>query len=256
MAGTRAEGRGRAPSFGSFTLIALMAVTWFAFVAAVMLLGRYNIPSGSMTPSVLRGDYVLVSKVAYGISRYSLPLGEANPFLVPGRVWAAEPKRGEIVVFKLKDGRTDYIKRVVGLPGDTIQVIDGVLTINGEPVKRQRIADWDTKDALGQRIKAPQYTETLPGGVEHRIVEIDGDHGFWDNTERYVVPAGHVFMLGDNRDNSTDSRDLTSIGYVPLDNLVGRALMVFFSIDGDPSDADALEKGAPVRWSRMFTMVH
>ncbi len=228
-----------------------------ALVVRTLLFQPFNIPSGSLVPTLLIGDYLFVSKYSYGYSKYSLPLAEYLPFNYPGRVWGAEPKRGDIAVFKLpKDNATDYIKRVIGLPGDKIQVIEGVLNINGKPVKRERIADYETFDAFGQSTKVVQYNETLPNGVEHRVIERDGDHGFWDNTELYTVPANHFFMMGDNRDNSTDSRDLASVGFVPFENLVGRAEMIFFSIDEGTPAWQVWRWPADVRWGRLFSTIH
>ena len=228
-----------------------------ALVVRTLLFQPFNIPSGSLVPTLLIGDYLFVSKYSYGYSKYSLPLSEYLPFQSHGRIWGADPKRGDIAVFKLpKDNATDYIKRVIGLPGDKIQVVEGVLNINGKPVKRERIADYETFDAFGQPTKVPQYMETLPGGVEHRVIERDGDHGFWDNTELYTVPQGHFLMMGDNRDNSTDSRDLSSVGYVPFENLVGRAEMIFFSIDEGTPAWQLWRWPSDVRWNRIFTTIH
>ena len=200
--------------------------------------------------ALLIGDYLFVSKYSYGYSRYSIPFG---PPVMSGRVWASEPKRGDIAVFKLpKDNSTDYIKRVIGLPGDKIQVVEGVLQINGKPVKRERIEDYETQDAWGRSVKVPQYREILPEGVAHNVIEREGDRGFWDNTEVYTIPAGHFFMMGDNRDNSTDSRDLASVGYVPFENFVGRAEIIFFSIDEGAAAWAVWEWPWTVRWERMF----
>ncbi|MDJ1156958.1 signal peptidase I [Chelatococcus sp. SYSU_G07232] len=224
-----------------------------ALVVRTFLFQPFNIPSGSLIPTLLIGDYLFVSKYSYGYSRYSFPFGLAP---LSGRVWASEPKRGDIAVFKLpKDNSTDYIKRVIGLPGDTVQMIDGVLHINGQPVKRERIGNYRSQDAWGRDVEVPAYRETLPGGVSHVIVERDGDRGYWDNTYVYKVPPGHYFMMGDNRDNSTDSRDESSVGYVPFANLVGRAEIIFFSIDEGASGWKVWEWPWTVRWSRLFTPV-
>jgi signal peptidase I len=224
-----------------------------AVVVRTLLFQPFNIPSGSLVPTLLIGDYLFVSKYSYGYSKHSIPF---SPPLFNGRIWAAEPKRGDIAVFKLpKDNSTDYIKRVIGLPGDRIQVIEGVLNINGQAVKRERIADYSTTDAFGQATKVPQYRETLPGGVAHNIIERDGDRGFWDNTEVYTVPPSHFFMMGDNRDNSTDSRDLASVGYVPFENFVGRAEIIFFSIDEGSEAWRIWEWPWSVRWNRLFTPI-
>jgi len=213
-----------------------------ALVVRTLLFQPFNIPSGSLVPTLLIGDYLFVSKYSYGYSKFSLPLSEYIPIEANGRVWAAQPKRGDIAVFKLpKDNSTDYIKRVIGLPGDKIQMIDGVLNINGQPVKRERIADYETTDAYGQPTKVPQYLETLPNGVVHNVIERDGDNGFWDRTELYTVPAGHFFMMGDNRDNSTASRDLAN---------------VFFSIDEGTPAWQVWNWPAHVRWTRLFSTIH
>ncbi|GJD88304.1 hypothetical protein BHAOGJBA_1818 [Methylobacterium hispanicum] len=228
-----------------------------ALVVRTLLFQPFNIPSSSLVPTLLVGDYLFVSKYSYGYSKYSLPLSEYIPGKANGRIWGAEPKRGDIAVFKLpKDNATDYIKRVIGLPGDKIQVIEGVLNINGKPVKRERIADYETLDAYGQVTKVPQYNETLPGGVTHRVIEINGDNGFWDKTEVYTVPAGHYFMMGDNRDNSTDSRDLANVGYVPFENFVGRAEMIFFSIDEGTPAWQIWNWPTKTRWNRLFSTIN
>ena len=232
------------------TIKVVVQALLIALVVRTLLFQPFNIPSGSLIPTLLIGDYLFVSKYSYGYSRYSVPFG---PPILNGRIWASEPKRGDIAVFKLpKDNSTDYIKRVIGLPGDRIQVVEGVLQINGQAVKRERIENYRTTDAFNQPIEVPQYLETLPNGVQHKIIERDGDRGYWDNTYVYTVPPGHFFMMGDNRDNSTDSRDEASVGFVPFENFVGRAEIIFFSIDESASAWKIWEWPATVRWGRML----
>lgn len=202
-----------------------------ALFIRAFLFQPFNIPSSSMESTLLIGDYLFVSKYAYGYSRHSLPF---SPDLFDGRVFAAEPTRGDVVVFKFPiDTKKDYIKRVIGLPGDRIQMIDGVLHINGDPVKKERVSDYVKTDKHGNVRRISKYIETLPNGVEHTTLDekVDGD---WDTTRVYLVPDGHYFMMGDNRDNSTDSRVPPSrhgVGFVPRENLVGRAEIKFFSTD-------------------------
>jgi len=192
----------------------------------------FNIPSGSMIPTLLVGDYLFVSKFSYGYSYHSLPL---SPRIFSGRLFAEAPQRGDIAVFKLpSDNDTDYIKRVIGLPGDRIMVRQGRLYINGTVVPRDRVENY-IDESTGATV--PQFVETLPNGRKHRILEVGGDAAPLDNTQEYIVPAGHYFMMGDNRDNSADSRVLRGmdsrwVGYVPAENFVGRAEFLFFSTDG------------------------
>ena len=224
-----------------------------ALVVRTVLFQPFNIPSGSLVPTLLVGDYLFVSKYSYGYSKHSMPF---SPPLFDGRIWGSEPQRGDIAVFKLpKDNSTDYIKRVIGLPGDRIQVVEGVLQVNGKAVQRRRVEDYRTTDPYGRAVSVPQYDETLPNGVTHRVIERDGDNGYWDNTVVYTVPPGHFFMMGDNRDNSTDSRDESSVGFVPFENFVGRAEVIFFSIDEGASAWRIWEWPWTVRWGRILNPI-
>jgi len=224
-----------------------------ALLVRIFLFQPFNIQSGSMIPTLLVGDYLFVSKYSYGYSRYSFPFG---PNLFSGRIWAKEPERGDVVVFKLpRDNQTDYIKRVIGLPGDEIQMIHGVLHINGEAVKKERVDDFVMRDQSGRERHTARYMETLPNGVTYPVLDLVNE-GIGDNTEVYKVPEGHFFMMGDNRDNSTDSRFLSEVGYVPFDNLVGRAQVIFFSIDEDAAFWQIWKWPADVRWSRILQLVH
>jgi signal peptidase I len=168
-------------------------------------------------------------------------------------VWGSEPKRGDVIVFKLpRDNKTDYIKRLVGLPGDAIQVKDGRLFINGELVERERVDDFVYTDRFGSLRRVTQYTETLPGGRRHRILE-EGDSRSYDNTREFTVPPGHFFMMGDNRDNSLDSR--ADVGFVPFENLVGRAEVLFFSTDGTAAIWEVWRWPFAMRFGRFFDRI-
>jgi signal peptidase I len=172
--------------------------------------------------------------------------------LIPGRVFFSEPERGDIAVFKWPgDNKTDYIKRIVGLPGDRLQVTGGVLHINGEPVTRRRIEDYVAHDGNSNAYVAAHYIETLPNGRSHDILEI-GDQRDYDNTRVYVVPEGHYFAMGDNRDNSQDSREW---GFVPAENLVGRAEFLFFSHDGSARFWEIWKWPFAIRYSRLFQTI-
>jgi signal peptidase I len=220
-----------------------------ALVIRTLLFQPFNIPSGSMKGTLLVGDYLFVSQYSYGYSRYSLPF---SPPLFSGRIFGASPDRGDVVVFRLpREPSTDYIKRVIGLPGDRIQMIGGLLHINGVPVKRERVADFiDDEDGNAVR----RWRETLPNGVSYQTLDLQ-DNGSLDDTEEYVVPPGHYFMMGDNRDNSIDSRVPSGVGYVPFENLVGRAQIIFFSIGDGRSAWQIWTWPWAARWSRLFTVV-
>ncbi|MBT5047272.1 MAG: signal peptidase I [Rhodospirillaceae bacterium] len=203
-----------------------------AFFIRTVAYEPFNIPSGSMIPTLLVGDYLFVSKYSYGYSNHSLPM---SPRVFSGRIFATTPERGDVAVFKTpRDNETDFIKRIVGLPGDRIQVKRGRLYINRKMVRRDPIEAYFDKRSGST---APQFIETLPNGRKHRILETLGDTGPLDNTPEYTVPAGRYFMMGDNRDNSSDSRVMPHpsepywVGFVPVENFVGRAEILFFSKD-------------------------
>ncbi|HEY8964558.1 MAG TPA: signal peptidase I [Alphaproteobacteria bacterium] len=200
-----------------------------ALLIRTFLFEPFNIPSGSMKPNLLVGDYLFVSKYTYGYSRYSLPFGLP---LLPGRVMAHEPLRGDVAVFRLPTNPgTDYIKRVIGLPGDHIQMRSGRLYINGKIVERELVDQTVDVEADGGEQPMTIYNETLPGGVTHIIYE-ESDRGPLDNTREFIVPENHYFMMGDNRDNSQDSRVTEMVGFVPFINFVGKAQRLFFSTNG------------------------
>lgn len=220
-----------------------------ALVIRTFLFQPFNIPTGSMIPTLLIGDYLFVSKYSYGYSRHSLPF---SPALFSGRIFGSEPDRGDIAVFKLPtDNRTDYIKRVIGLPGDEIQMRDSVLYINGQAVPRERIEDFIERDGHGNVRRHPQYRETLPNGVSYTTLDLV-PNGLGDNTGVYRVPEGHYFMMGDNRDNSSDSRVPSAVGYVPVENFVGKAQVIFFSTDGSARLWTFWRWFSAARWDRMF----
>ncbi|HNS87053.1 MAG TPA: signal peptidase I [Parvularculaceae bacterium] len=227
-----------------------------ALVLRIVIFQPFNIPSGSMKPTLEVGDFLFVSKPTYGYSRASL----IYPFTrmdMHGRILAGNgPKRGEIVVFKArKDGNKDYIKRIIGMPGDRIDMIDGRLHINGEPVQKESLGMVETDCGYYHRSQAVMYRETLPNGVSYLVQECDGDEGDRDDVGPYLVPAGHYFMMGDNRDQSQDSRT-PQVLYVPAEDIVGRAERIFFSVDGKDTALWEIWKWPfAIRYGRIFDPV-
>jgi signal peptidase I len=232
------------------TISVIVQALLLALVIRTFLFQPFNIPSGSMRPTLLEGDYLFVSKYAYGYSKHSFPF---SPSLFSGRIWSAEPQRGDVIVFKFpKNPRIDYIKRLIGLPGDKIQMIAGVLNINGVPVKREKTGVIDNFDVTEVERPVDVYHETLPNGVNFDTLDIDPET-LADNTREFSVPDGHYFFMGDNRDNSNDSR--FEVGMVPFENLEGRANMIFFSIGGGHSALELWTWPTNLRIGRFFNWV-
>ena len=230
-----------------------------AVVVRTLLFQPFNIPSGSLIPTLLVGDYLFVSKYAYGYSKHSLPF---SPNLFSGRILGSDPKRGDVAVFKVPtDNSTDYVKRVIGLPGDTVQMNGGELYINGKKVERKPLMSASKDVGAGLSDVFTTYEETLPNGVTHLIQVKKDAEPLMNNTVPFVVPQGEFFMMGDNRDNSSDSRVW---GPVPAENLVGRAEVIFFSIKtvASQSEDNTTEPAwqiwrwpNTVRWNRLFKPV-
>ena len=204
---------------------------FYALVIAVFIrslfIQPFYIPSSSMEPTLLIGDRIFVSKMTYGYSKHSFPF---SPPIFSNRFFANKPNYGDLVVFKTPaDNRTDYIKRLIGLPGDSIQFIEGEIILNDKKIQREKI---EKKYQIRCGIFSPEvsaFRETLPNGVEY--IAVYNNAGTMKNTDKYIVPENHYFLLGDNRDCSKDSRFLSSVGYVSDENLVGNAKMIFFSND-------------------------
>jgi len=233
----------------------------YAVLLAVLIrtvwLQPFHIPSGSMIPTLLIGDNIFVSKTTYGYSRYSIPFGGFIDYF-SGRIWSAEPKQGEIAVFRsVIEPDTDFIKRVVGVPGDRIQMKEGILHINNVPCPVEPAGEYTTVNDDGTILKAPQYTETLPNGLKHLIIkQTPFGLGRMDDTPVYDVPAGHYFMMGDNRDGSNDSRAQAVVGYIPLENFVGRASFIFFSTGGHIALWEIWKWPLTAHYNRIFQGIH
>lgn len=262
MASNVDRSRKKAEDGGWETIKVIIQALLIAFVVRTFFFQPFNIPSESMVPTLRVGDYLFVNKLSYGYSKYSFNFSfsllgneifKFGPVPIEGRVFAGKPERGDVVVFKLPtDNETDYIKRVIGLPGDKIQMIEGVLHINGEAVKLQETEGFINPDHANKR-EVKQFVETLPGGVGHKVLDLYRSDA--DDTDVYTVPEGHYFMMGDNRDNSTDSRFLNDVGFVPYENLVGKATILFFSHGPDGAFWEVWKWPTNIRWSRLFNFV-
>ncbi len=233
------------------TVVIAMAI---ALTFRTFVYDPFVIPSQSMVPTLLVGDYLFVSKFSYGYSKHTVAGGYS---VFEGRIPEGGPERGDVVVFRLpSDTSQDFIKRVVGLPGDRIRVNNGILVINGVPVDRRRIEDYALVNPHNRAARSlvPRYVEILPGGREHVIIETQGDGGAMDTVGEVAVPAGHYFVMGDNRDNSVDSRR-PSVGFVPEENLVGRAEILWHSLEGDAQFWQVWRWFTDTRTERLFTRI-
>ncbi|KPF90988.1 signal peptidase [Novosphingobium sp. AAP83] len=262
-------------SFPVFLLKLVLVVAIFrSFIFA-----PFNIPSESMLPRLENGDYLLAAKWPYGFSKYSLPFSLP---LVPGRLLASQPERGDVVIFKAPPTNdVDYIKRVIGLPGDTVRVIDGTLYLNGRAVPKERVEDFvipvspntkcarpkfqsefEVADEAGKAVCSyPQYRETLPNGKTYNVLDFgqtvtyDPKDINADNTAATIVPEGYMFVMGDNRDNSLDSRFPATkgggVGLVPQKNLVGKATIMMWSTDGSANWFLPWTWFTAARWNRI-----
>ena len=224
----------------------LVLAIFLAISIRSILFEPFHIPSGSMKPGLLVGDYIFVSKMSYGYSKHSFPFSSFDLF--DGRIFGSEPKRGDVAVFRYpKDTKVNYIKRIVGLPGDVIKVSSGHLYINNEIISKKFIANFSDSDGS----KVPMFGEIID---EKRYLVLDQYKTPQDDTADYIVPKGYYFAMGDNRDNSQDSRFQDEVGFIPRDNLVGRAEVIFFSTE------DSFWKfwkwGNSIRFSRIFQRIH
>ncbi|MET3589469.1 signal peptidase I [Bartonella silvatica] len=232
-------------------ILVLIQALFLAALIRTLFFQPFSIPSGSMRPTLLVGDYLFVSKYAYGYSHFSIPF---SPPIFSGRIFASQPQRGDVVVFRLpSDPNIDYIKRVVGLPGDRIQVRQSVLYINDVAVSRQFMGKVNDPDITEVHNPVSVYRETMPNGVSYDTLDLAFIPEV-DDTKVFEVPAGHYFMMGDNRDNSDDSR--LDVGYVPEENLIGRASVIFFSIRNGSSAWQIWRWPFDVRWQRLFSLIN
>ncbi len=225
-----------------------------AFVLRVLLFQPFTIPSASMEPNLYEGDYIVVSKWSYGYSKHAIPF---SPPVFEGRIFGQAPERGDVAVFKLpRDNKTDYIKRVIGLPGDSVQMINNVLHINGAAVPDVVVSGQDAANMYGMPIITAR--ETLPGGKTFTIQDY-GPGNAADDTPLFEVPEGYYFMMGDNRDNSIDSRfdpRADGVGLVPAENLIGKAEIILFSWSPGASLWNPVSWFSKVRPSRFFTVLN
>ena len=226
----------------------------FAIVIALLIRSfifePFNIPSGSMKPNLLVGDFIFVSKYSYGFSKHSLPFSIP---LIPGKIFSNTPDRGDIVVFKTpQNNRTDYIKRVIGLPGDKIKIKNGIIFINDKEILRKKLNDFLDKDTNTNNKRVRMYNEYFFNN-EIKVLDIT-DNGIADNTQLFNVPENHFFVMGDNRDNSQDSRFINTVGFIPYENLVGKAQFIFFSLE-NARFLEIWKWPSSIRYERIFQKI-
>jgi signal peptidase I len=250
-------GRRKSRSGGGNETFEIIKTVFFALLIAlvlrVLLFQPFTIPSASMEPNLYEGDYIVVSKWSYGYSKHAIPF---SPPVFEGRIFAQEPERGDIVVFKLpRDDKTDYVKRLIGLPGDRVQMINNVLHINDQPVRDVVLSEQDATNMYG--MKVIKARETLPEGRTFTVQDFGPGYDA-DDTPVFEVPEGHYFMMGDNRDNSVDSRfdEMNGVGLVPAENLIGRAEIILFSWSPGASLWNPVSWFSKVRPSRFFTVLN
>ena len=208
-------------------LKSIFIAIFIALLIRSFIFEPFNIPSGSMKPNLLVGDFIFVSKYSYGFSKHSLPFSIP---LISGKIFSNTPERGDVVVFKTpENNRTDYIKRVIGLPGDKIEIKNGIIFINGSEILRKKLNDFIDTDNTTSNKRVRMYNEFF-FNKEINILDIT-DNGIADNTQLFNVPENHFFVMGDNRDNSQDSRFIRTVGFIPYENLVGKAQFIFFSLE-------------------------
>ena len=231
-------------------IFSIIIAVFIALIIRSFLAEPFNIPSGSMKPNLLVGDFIFVSKWSYGYSKHSLPFSIP---IISNKIFEKKPNRGDVVVFKTPyDNRTDYIKRVIGLPGDKIKILNGNIVINNIFINKKRITDFIDIKKDKTQIRIRQYKEYLLQS-EYNILDLT-DQGIVDNTKTYTVPENYFFVMGDNRDNSQDSRFINKVGYIPFENLVGKAQFIFFSLENSRF-LEIWKWPKAIRYNRLFKKI-